>query len=332
MQKKALITGIAGQDGSYLAELLLSKGYEVHGIVRRIAIEDTEHKLKNIRHLLDKVSLYTASLDNVLSLIKIVKQIVPDELYHLAASSFVSYSFEDEISILNNNVNNTHYLLAAVKEFAPQCKVYFAGTSEMFGRVEQSPQDEKTPFNPRSIYGVSKVASYHLLKNYREQYGIFGCCGIMYNHESPRRGYEFVTRKIVSAAARILSGLEKNITLGNLDAYRDWGYAPDYVYAMWLMLQNDIPEDYIVATGEIHTVREFVEVAFAHAGIDYNKHIKIDPKLYRPSEEVRLCGNPAKIKSNLHWRTTKSFAEIVKVMIDGELGQIKEGMGSPFGR
>ena len=271
ISKVALITGIAGQDGSYLAEFLLSKGYEVHGIVRRIAIEDAEHKLKNISHLLDKITLHTASLDNVLSLIKTVRDVSPDECYHLAASSFVSYSFEDEISILNNNVNSTHYLLAAIKEFSPQCRVYFAGTSEMFGTVTHSPQNEKTPFNPRSIYGISKVASYHLVKNYRELYELFACTGILYNHESPRRGYEFVTRKIVSAAVKIKLGLQEELILGNLDSCRDWGYAPDFVKVMWLMLQAATPDDYVVATGETHSVREFVETAFSCLDLDYEK-------------------------------------------------------------
>ncbi len=318
VSKKALITGIAGQDGSYLAELLLSKGYEVHGIVRRIAIEDTEHKLKNISHLLDKIELHVASLDNVLSLIKTVKDVVPDECYHLAASSFVSYSFEDEISILNNNVDSTHYLLAALKEFAPQCRIYFAGTSEMFGNVSQSPQDENTPFNPRSIYGISKVASYYLVKNYREQYRMFACTGILYNHESPRRGYEYVTRKIVSSAVKIKLGLQDALTLGNMDAYRDWGYAPDYVNAMWLILQADVPEDYVVATGETHSVRNFVEIAFSCLDLDYQKYVKIDPKLFRPTEKVRLCGNPAKIIERLKWTRTKSFKDIVTEMIERE--------------
>lgn len=319
MTKKALITGIAGQDGSYLAELLLSKGYEVHGIVRRIAIEDTEHKLRNIRHLLDKVKLHVASLDNVLSLIKTVKDLVPDECYHLAASSFVSYSFEDEISILNNNVNSTHYLLAALKEFVPRCRVYFAGTSEMFGNVVHAPQDNTTPFNPRSIYGISKVASYHLVKNYREQYGMFACTGILYNHESPRRGYEFVTRKIVSSAVKIKQGLQDAMTLGNLDAYRDWGYAPDYVNAMWLMLQADMPDDYVVATGETHSVREFVETAFSCLDLDYQKYVKVDRELFRPAERVRLCGNPAKIIDRLKWTRTKSFKELIRDMVEKEL-------------
>jgi GDPmannose 4,6-dehydratase len=319
MKKKALITGIAGQDGSYLSELLLEKGYDVHGIVRRIAIEDTEHKLKNIRHLLDRVTLRVASLDNVLSLIKVVKDLKPDECYHLAASSFVSYSFEDEISILNNNVDSTHYLLASIKEFAPACRFYFAGSSEMFGTAAQAPQDESTPFNPRSIYGISKMAGYHLAKNYREQYGLFTCMGILYNHESPRRGYEFVTRKIVSAAVKIKMGLQNSLSLGNLDAYRDWGYAPDYVKAMWLMLQADAPDDYVVASGETHSVREFVQTAFEILGLDYTRYVKSDPKLFRPAEKVPLCGNPAKAMQKLGWSRTLSFKEIIRTMIDSEM-------------
>jgi len=317
--RRALITGIPGQDGSYLADLLLSKGYEVHGIVRRTAIEDTEHKLKNLRHILGQIHLHVVSLDNVLSMIKLVKDLQPDECYHLAASSFVSYSFEDEISILNNNVNSTHYLLAAIKEFAPHCRVYFAGTSEMFGNVEIEPQDERTPFNPRSIYGISKVASYHLVKNYRQQYGMFACTGILYNHESPRRGYEFVTRKIVSMAVRIKLGLQDTLPLGNLDAFRDWGYTPDYVNAMWLMLQADHPDDFVVASGETHSVREFVELAFSSLGLDYQEHVKMDPKLFRPAEKVRLCGDSGKIMEKLNWKRTITFQEIVKEMIVNEM-------------
>ena len=319
MLKRALITGIAGQDGSYLAELLLSKGYEVHGVVRRIAIEDTEHKLKNILHLIDKIKLHIASLDNVLSLIKVVRDIQPTECYHLAASSFVSYSFEDEMSILNNNVNSTHYLLAAIREFAPQCRFYFAGSSEMFGNVAHSPQDETTPFNPRSIYGISKVAGYHLAKNYREQYGLFTCMGILYNHESPRRGYEFVTRKIVSAAVKIKRGLQDALVLGNIDASRDWGYAPDYVRAMWLMLQAERPDDYVVATGELHMVREFVAAAFSLLDLDYQRYIQVDPQLLRPTEKVPLCGNAANAEKRLGWSRTKSFQEIVRTMVDAEM-------------
>jgi len=316
---KALITGIAGQDGSYLAELLLAKDYEVHGIVRRTAIEDTEHQLKNIRHLLPRITLHVASLDNVLSLIKTIRDIGPDECYHLAASSFVSYSFEDELSILSNNVNSTHYLLAAIREFAPRCRFYFAGSSEMFGAVTNAPQDENTPFNPRSIYGISKVASYHLVKNYRQQYGLFACTGILYNHESPRRGYEFVTRKIVASAVKIKLGLATGLNLGNIDAYRDWGYAPDYVLAMWLMLQAKAPDDYVVATGETHSVREFVELTFTALGLDYQKYITIDPQLFRPTEAVQLCGNPTKAVQKLGWSRTVTLREIITMMVESEM-------------
>ena len=319
MSKKALITGIAGQDGSYLAELLLSKGYEVHGIVRRVAIEDTEHKLRNIAHLLDRVALHAGSLDNVLSLIKVIRDVQPDECYHLASSSFVSYSFDDEISILNNNINSTHYLLASLKEFAPRCRIYFAGSSEMFGNVERSPQNETMPFNPRSIYGISKVAGYHLAKNYRTQYGLFTSMGILYNHESPRRGYEFVTRKIVSAAVKIKLGLQDHLMLGNLDAWRDWGYAPDYVQAMWLMLQADAPGEYVVASGELHSVREFVEAAFSIVGLDYRKYVRSDPQLFRPSEKVRLCGDPSRARAELGWKPTLAFKDIVRTMVESEM-------------
>jgi GDPmannose 4,6-dehydratase len=324
MARKALITGIGGQDGSYLAELLLSKGYEVHGIVRRTAIEDPEHRLRNIYHLLSKIQLHVASLDNVLSIIKIVKDLAPDECYHLAASSFVSYSFEDEISILNNNVSSTHYLLAAIKEFIPRCRFYFASSSEMFGNASSSPQDERTPFNPRSIYGISKVAGYHLAKNYREQYGLFTCMGILYNHESPRRGYEFVTRKIVSAAVRIKLGMQEHLLLGNMDAWRDWGFAPDYVQAMWRMLQADTPDDYVIASGETHSVREFVETAFSCVGLDYRDHVRTDPQLFRPSEKVQLCGNPAKAAAKLGWYRTLTFRDIVHTMVESEMTLNKE--------
>ena len=330
MSKKALITGVTGQDGSYLAELLLARGYAVHGIVRRTAIEDVGHKLKNIQHLLDKITLHVASLDNVLSLIKIVREVMPDECYHLAASSFVSYSFEDEISILNNNINSTHYLLAALKEFSPVCRFYFAGTSEMFGTVQSSPQDEKTPFNPRSIYGVSKVASYHLVRNYRSQYGMFACAGILYNHESPRRGYEFVTRKIVSSAVRIKLGRQDALVLGNLDACRDWGYAPDYVRAMWLMLQADEPKDYVVATNRTHSVREFVEMVFSRLALDYQQYVESDPQFFRPSEEVRLCGNPAKAIKELGWQQTRTLHEIAHEMVDAEWA-LQQGPAGRFG-
>lgn len=326
MSKKALITGIAGQDGSYLAELLLAQGYEVHGIVRRTAIEDTEHKLKNLRSVIGQLHLHVASLDNVLSLIKTVRGIMPDECYHLASSSFVSYSFEDEISILNNNVNSTHYLLAALREFAPDCKMYFAGTSEMFGTVSCSPQDESTPFNPRSIYGISKMAGYHLVKNYRQQYGMFACAGILYNHESARRGYEFVTRKIVSSAVKIKLGIQNELVLGNLDAVRDWGYAPDYVRAMWLMLQAESPDDYVIATGEVHSVRDFVAAAFSAVGLDCSSYVRVDPQFFRPTETTSLCGNSAKAMNQLGWTRTKKLAEIIHEMVESEMNLYGESV------
>jgi len=321
MSKVALITGIAGQDGSYLAELLLSKGYDVHGIVRRVAIEDHAHKLRNLKHIIGSVRLHAGSLDNVLSMIRTIRELCPDECYHLAASSFVSYSFEDEMSILNNNINNTHYLLAAIKEFTPACKFYFSGSSEMFGSAPICPQNEDTPFNPRSIYGISKVAGHYLTKNYRRQYGVFACSGILYNHESPRRGYEFVTRKIVSSAVKIKLGLQDAFPLGNIEACRDWGHASDYVRAMWLMLQKDQPDDYVIASGVLHSVKEFVETAFSYLGLDYKKYLRIDPDLFRPSENINLCGNPAKAKSELNWTTTRTFDELIREMVDHELIQ-----------
>jgi len=259
MSKVALITGITGQDGSYLAELLLSKGYEVHGIVRRVALEDEMHRLWRIRKILKNVSLHSASLESYASIFKILQKIKPDEVYHLAAQSYVGYSFEDEFSTFNTNINGTHYILSAVKEFAENVKFYFASSSEMFGKVKLSPQDETTIFHPRSSYGISKVTGFHLTKNYREAYKLHASNGILFNHESPRRGFEFVTRKITFAAARIKKGLQKKLYLGNIEAKRDWGHAKDYVEAMWLMLQQNSPDDYVIGTGKDHSVEEFAK-------------------------------------------------------------------------
>ena len=236
MPKKALITGITGQDGSYLAELLLANGYEVHGIVRRVAIEDPEHRLWRIRHLADRLTLHSASLESHASIYEVVENVKPDECYHLAAQSFVSYSFEDEFTTISSNVSGTQYVLSAIRKRAPRCRFYFAGSSEMFGKVKESPQNEDTHFHPRSPYGISKVAGFDLTRNYREAYELHASSGILFNHESPRRGHEFVTRKITSAAAKIKLGLEKKLRLGNVEAKRDWGHAREYVYAMWLML------------------------------------------------------------------------------------------------
>jgi GDPmannose 4,6-dehydratase len=313
---RALITGITGQDGSYLAELLLSKGYEVHGIVRRVALEDPENRLSRIRAVRDDLRLHAASLESYASVHQVVARVAPDECYHLAAQSFVSYSFDDEFSTLNANVNGTHYLLAAVKNLAPQCRFYFAGTSEMFGNAEECPQNETTRFRPRSPYGISKVAGFHLTQNYREVYGLHASSGILFNHESPRRGFEFVTRKITSGVARILAGRAGELRLGNLDARRDWGDAREYVLAMWLMLQQDHPDDYVIATGVSHSVREFAELAFSHAGLDYRHYVKIDPALYRGGEVQSLVGDASKSHRVLGWRPTRTFSELVIEMIE----------------
>src|SRR5438128_2493471 len=281
---RALITGITGQDGSYLAELLLDKGYEVHGIVRRVALEDPGHRFARIAHLRDRIVLHAASLESYPSIFHVVSHHDFDECYHLAAQSFVAESFADGFSTMNVNINGTHYMLAALKELRPQCRFYFAGSSEMFGRVREVPQRETTPFYPRSPYGVSKVAGFELTRNYREAYDMFCVNGILFNHEGPRRGFEFVTRKITSNAARIKLGLASELRIGNLEAKRDWGHAADYVRAMHLMLQQPAPDDFVVATGETHSVREFCEAAFSVVGLDYEEYVKVDELYYRPAE------------------------------------------------
>ncbi|MCX7015167.1 MAG: GDP-mannose 4,6-dehydratase [Candidatus Sumerlaeota bacterium] len=317
--RRALITGITGQDGSYLAEFLLEKGYEVHGMVRRVALEDPMHRMYRIRHILDRIQLHCASLENFSSIFHMVEAARPHECYHLAAQSYVAYSFEDEFSTMSTNIQGTHHVLAALKDCAPQCRVYFAGSSEMFGKVAYSPQDEQTPFHPRSPYGISKVAGFHLTRNYREAYGLFAVSGILFNHESPRRGFEFVTRKISSHAAMIKLGLAKTLALGNLDARRDWGHSKDYVRAMWLMLQQDKPDDYVVATGENYSVRDFLQRAFELVGLDYNAHVEIDPKLYRPAEVNVLLGNAARARRELGWEPTISFEQLVQEMVESDL-------------
>ena len=321
--KKALITGITGQDGSYLAEFLLKKGYQVHGIVRRVALEDPEHRLWRIKHILNKLRLHSASLDSYPSVFNVVEKVRPDECYHLAAQSFVSYSFEDEFSTISTNINGTHYVLSAIKEKAPKCKFYFAASSEMFGHVRETPQTENTPFHPRSPYGISKVAGFDLTRNYREAYGIFAVSGILFNHESPRRGFEFVTRKISNAVAEIKLGLVKELRIGNLEAKRDWGFAGDYVWAMWLMLQQDKPDDYVVATGETHSVREFIESAFDYVGLDWKKYAKIDKQFYRPAEVHLLIGDYSKAKKKLGWKPKVKFEELVKMLVDTDLQRLR---------
>lgn len=324
--KIALITGITGQDGSYLAEFLLSKGYEVHGIVRRVALEDSRHRLFRIRHILDKVTLHPASLGSYASVFNVVEKVRPDECYHLAAQSFVSYSFEDAFSTIDTNINGTLYILSAIKEKAPQCRFYFAASSEMFGKVKETPQNEDTPFYPRSPYGISKVAGFDLTRNYRDAYSLFACSGILFNHESPRRGFEFVTRKISSTAAKIKLGAENELRLGNLEASRDWGFAGDYVRAMWLMLQQDEPDDYVIATNETHTVKEFVEKAFEYVGLDWEKYVVIDERFFRPSEVQLLMGDYRKGKLKLGWEPTVKFQELVGMMVETDL---KNGVPHP---
>lgn len=317
--KKALITGITGQDGSYLAELLLEKGYEVHGIVRRVALEDPAHRMWRLRQILDRLILHAGSIENYPSVFNVVERIKPDECYHLAAQSFVSYSFEDEFSTMETNINGTHCILSALKLRAPDCRFYFAGSSEMFGKVQETPQNENTPFHPRSSYGISKVAGFHLTQNYREAYGLFALSGILFNHESPRRGHEFVTRKISSHVAKIKLGLADRLTLGNLEAKRDWGHARDYVKAMWLMLQQNEPEDYVVASGTCHSVREFVQAAFDLVGLDYRKYVVIEEQFYRPAEVHLLEGDASKARRKLGWQPSITFEELVKEMVESDL-------------
>ena len=321
--KKALITGITGQDGSYLAEFLLKKKYKVFGIVRRVALEDETHRLWRIKHLLQKIELKSASLESYASLVKIVQKIKPDEIYHLGSQSYVSYSFEDEFSTLNTNINGTHYILSAIKDFSPNTKFYFAGSSEMFGKVHKKIQDENTRFYPRSAYGISKVAGFELTRNYREAYNLFACTGILFNHESPRRGFEFVTRKISSSVAKIKHGKQKYLYLGNINAKRDWGHAIDYVKAMWLMLQQKKPSDFVIGTGRMNSVKDFLKIAFSMAGLNYKKYLKIDKSLLRPSEVETLRANYNKAKKILKWKPTVNFEKLVKEMVVEDLKYFK---------
>ena len=319
MSKTALITGITGQDGSYLAELLLSKGYAVHGIVRRVALEYEDSRLSRIKKFKNDLNLHAGSLESYASLVKIVEKINPDEIYHLASQSYVGNSFEDEFSTLNTNINGTHYVLSALKDFTNKAKFYFAASSEMFGKVKKTPQDEKTSFHPRSTYGISKVTGYHLSINYREAFKLHTSNGILFNHESPRRGFEFVTRKISYGVARIKKGLQKKISLGNIKSKRDWGHAQDYVKAMWLMLQKDEPGDYVIGTGEEHSVEDFAKKAFDHVGLNYKDYITIDSNLIRPAEVSSLLADYSKAKKYLKWQPEISFNSLVKDMVESDL-------------
>jgi GDPmannose 4,6-dehydratase len=317
--KRALITGITGQDGSYLAEYLLSLGYEVHGLVRRVALETPETRFSRIGHFLDRVTLHPANLESYASIFHIFSKHDFHECYHLAAQSFVAESFTDGFSTMNTNINGTHYVLAALRELRPSCRFYFAGSSEMFGNVSEVPQTESTSFQPRSPYGISKVAGFHLTRNYREAYGLYCVSGIMFNHESPRRGFEFVTRKITSTVARIKAGLASELRIGNLEAKRDWGHAKDYVRAMQAMLQLPEADDFVIATGETHSVRELCELAFAEVGLDYREFVKVDERYYRPTEIDLLVGDASKARRVLGWEPSYTFSEVIKEMVAADL-------------
>jgi GDPmannose 4,6-dehydratase len=330
LTKRALITGITGQDGSYLAEHLLNLGYKVHGIVRRVALEAPDQRFGRIQHILDRLTLHAASLESYPSIFHVMSQHDFDECYHLAAQSFVAESFTDGFSTMNTNINGTHYMLAALREVRPNCRFYFAGSSEMFGKVRETPQNELTPFHPRSPYGISKVAGFDLTRNYRESYGMYACSGMLFNHEGPRRGFEFVTRKITSSVAKIKLGLASELRLGNLDAKRDWGHAADYVRAMYLMLQQNEPEDYVVATGESHTVREFCELAFGEAGLDYREYVKIDERFLRPAEVDQLIGDATKARTKLGWKTSYTFPDLVREMVRNDMKLLQEGRTPAF--
>jgi GDPmannose 4,6-dehydratase len=328
MGKKALITGLTGQDGSYLAEHLLGLGYEVHGLVRRVALEDPQGRFTRISHLLDKLTLHPASLESYPSIFSVISRHQFDECYHLAAQSFVAESFADGFSTMNTNINGTHYMLAALRELQPKCRFYFAGSSEMFGKVREVPQQENTPFHPRSPYGISKVAGFDLTRNYREAYDMFAVSGILFNHESPRRGFEFVTRKITSTVARIKAGQATELRLGNLEAKRDWGHAADYVVAMHLMLQQPEPDDYVIASGETHTVGEFCARAFSQVGLDYRDYVKIDKQFYRPAEVDLLVGDASKARKALGWTPVHDFEQLVDEMVEADVKALLQSSAS----
>ena len=316
--KKALVTGITGQDGSYLAELLLEKGYEVHGIMRRNSTFTTGR----IEHIFDQIQLHYGDLADSSSLQHIISKVQPDEIYNLAAQSHVKVSFDVPEYTADVTGTGTLRLLEAIRTAAPQAKFYQASSSEMFGKVLEVPQTEATPFYPRSPYGAAKVYSYWITKNYRESYDMFACNGILFNHESPRRGETFVTRKITRAVAAIKSGKQDKLILGNLDAKRDWGFAGDYVEAMWLMLQAEKPDDYVVATNETHSVKEFCQIAFGHVGLDWEKYVEVSEKYFRPAEVDLLIGDPAHAKKQLKWEPKVSFEELVKMMVDEDMAQL----------
>jgi GDPmannose 4,6-dehydratase len=312
--KKALITGITGQDGSYLAELLLNNGYEVYGMVRRSSTEN----FGRIEHIRDKIKFLQADLLDQFSIINAIKEADPDEIYNLAAQSFVPTSWDQPVLTGEFTALGVTRILEAIRLVNKDIKFYQASSSEMFGKVLEVPQNEATPFYPRSPYGVAKVYGHFITVNYRESYDIFGCSGILFNHESPRRGLEFVTRKVSYGAARIKLGLQNELLMGNLDAKRDWGFAGDYVEAMWLMLQQDKPDNYVVATGETHSVQDLIEIAFGHLNLDWKRYVKIDPRFIRPAEVDLLIGDSSKARSVLGWKPKLSFEQLVKMMVDAD--------------
>jgi GDPmannose 4,6-dehydratase len=317
MAKRAVITGISGQDGSYLAELLLEQGYEVTGVIRRLS----HPNLERIEHLINRIKLRPADLLDQLSLIRLIDEAQPDEVYNLAAMSFVPASWDQPMLTGEFNAQGVTRVLEAVRHVNDKIRFYQASSSEMFGKVREVPQTELTPFYPRSPYGVSKVFGHYITVNYRESYNLFACSGILFNHESPRRGLEFVTRKVTDGVARIKLGLQHKLQLGNLEAHRDWGYAGDYVRAMWLMLQQPTPDDYVVATGLSHSVKDLTRVAFSHVGLDWQEHVEVDPKLLRPAEVEHLIGSPAKARTMLGWEPSVTFEELIGMMVDADLAR-----------
>ena len=320
MAKVALITGISGQDGSYLTELLIKKKYKVYGIYN---FKKT-FNYKNLEKLRNKIIIRKVDINNYTKIKNLIKKIKPQEIYHLAAQSFVNYKFEDEFFKLNPNINGTHYILSAIKEFSPKTRFYFAASSEVFGNSIKSPQNEKTPFNPRSAYGISKVAGFYLTKNYREAHKLFACSGILFNHESPRRSGNFVTRKITKNLSLIIKGIKKKIVLGNLNSKRDWGHSKDYVYAMWKMLQLKKPHDFVIGTGKLHSVKDFLKIAFRYANLDYKKYIKTDKNLFRPNDRYNLIADSRKAKKILKWKPKVSFKSLVIEMLKNDLSKIKD--------
>ncbi len=326
MPRRAIITGITGQDGSYLAELLLEKGYEVFGVVRRSSAPN----YWRLEHLLDRIELRPADLLDQLSIVRLIADIQPDEFYNLAAMSFVPASWDQPLLTGEFNALGVTRVLEAIRQVNPKIRLYQASSSEMFGKVREVPQTEMTPFYPRSPYGVSKVFGHYITVNYRESYGLFASSGILFNHESPRRGLEFVTRKVTDGVARVKLGLADSLSLGNLDAARDWGFAGDYVRAMWLMLQQERAEDYVVATGVAHTVRDLVEAAFGHVGLDWRKHVKTDPKLLRPAEVDHLIGDSSKARRQLGWEPVVAFTDLVAMMVDADIERLSSGRHSEF--